>query len=429
MGMCDGAAGYLPHCLVGKEIKGGAAAAGNSAFESIANSFAKASESAVKAMATMWIKVEPPTLSTNSGPIHFLYTHEHYMVTLLAVLMTAVAGADMALRRNPKAGKNAAAGLARMAISSGTSITVLNLLVTGLHQYSEWIISRSLSCDSTDPASCSHSFGKAMFAMVSIGSVNPGTAAGVPAMVFAVSLLLLGSSFIQIILMIVRSAALILLAGTLPFAAASSGTEKGKAWFEKVCSWLLAWAFYDPVAATVYAVGFASVNTTHPSTMNQLSGCALIFLSIFTLPALMRLAVPAMSAVTSNEGSGAGAALASVGTTIATGAMSVKGGGSAGAGGARSRGGSEASGASGAQSTPVPNRRPAAPETAPSKEVPSGSTQTGGTTDGGPSGASAGGSPPGPSGASGSGNPSGPSGAQSAPAPRRTSEEGPSGSK
>ena len=106
---------------------------------------------------------------------------------------------------------------------------------------------------------------------------------------------------IQVILLLIRSAMLVLLAGTFPLAAAATNTEIGKTWFRKYCGWALAFIAYKPAAALIYAAAIKMISTTgaqgDDTLVQVLTGLMMLLLAIFALPALLRFAVPITAAV------------------------------------------------------------------------------------------------------------------------------------
>jgi hypothetical protein len=154
------------------------------------------------------------------------------------------------------------------------------------------------------------------------------------------------ASLIQIVLMLIRSAMLVLLAGTLPIAAAATNTEVGKAWFRKFCAWTLAFVAYKPAAALIYAAAIklneAGMSDSGNSLIQAMAGMMMLLLAIFALPALLRLAVPVTAAV-AGGGSASGSSVADPGGA-ATGAINI-GRSAAGGFGGGSRGGGGGGGA------------------------------------------------------------------------------------
>jgi hypothetical protein len=163
------------------------------------------------------------------------------------------------------------------------------------------------------------------------------------------------AAVIQVVLLLIRSAMLVLLAATFPLAAAATNTEVGKAWFRKYCAWALAFIAYKPAAALVYAAAMKMTEAgmtdgTGNGLVQALTGLMMMLLAVFALPALLRFAVPVTAAVAGGS-AGMGGGAADPGG-LATGAVSVgrsaiSGGTSSGGGGGSSSGGSSATGALG----------------------------------------------------------------------------------
>ena len=68
-------------------------------------------------------------------------------------------------------------------------------------------------------------------------------------------------SMVQAMLMLFRQAALIILAGVLPLAAAGSVAPLTRPWIRKVTAWMLALICYKPAAAAVYATAFTMIGS------------------------------------------------------------------------------------------------------------------------------------------------------------------------
>lgn len=171
------------------------------------------------------------------------------------------------------------------------------------------------------------------------GRAQSLVADGMPALLgITTGLSVILASLIQIILMLVRSALLVLLAGAFPLAAAATNTEIGRTWFKKFCGWSLAFIAYKPAAALVYA---AALKVAHDPAMSAgdavvraMTGMMMLLLAIFALPALLRFMVPVTAAVAGGS-AGMGSSVADPGG-LASGAINV---GSSGAGLGSSRGG------------------------------------------------------------------------------------------
>jgi hypothetical protein len=94
-------------------------------------------------------------------------------------------------------------------------------------------------------------------------------------------------SLVQAILMLFRQAALLILAGVLPLAAAGSIAPMTRTWVRKVAAWMLALICYKPAAAAVYATAFTMVGSGR-SPRTVLMGFVMMLLSVLMLPALLK---------------------------------------------------------------------------------------------------------------------------------------------
>src|SRR5699024_133640 len=100
----------------------------------------------------------------------------------------------------------------------------------------------------------------------------------------------------------------------LLIAAAGTNMKVGRQMWEKYAGWMLAFILYKPAAAAIYASAFhpitdlGSNDEVAPEMMDQfwgaLGGTVLLVLALFALPALMKLLVPATSAMVGAAGSG-----------------------------------------------------------------------------------------------------------------------------
>ena len=126
-------------------------------------------------------------------------------------------------------------------------------------------------------------------------------------------------SLVQAVLMLFRQAALVILAGVLPLAAAGSIAPLTRPWVRKVTAWMLALIFYKPAAAAVYATAFTMVGSGG-SRETMLMGFVMLLLSVLTLPALMKFFTWTTGTIASSGGGGQLLGAATVGA-IAIGAM------------------------------------------------------------------------------------------------------------
>lgn len=236
------------------------------------------------------------------------------------------------------------ASLIRALLASSAGLGAVVILLQVGDSYSRWVIDRSVSGGFTEGL-------KTLLVSRAAGDLQ--------IFVIVAGIIVLIVSLIQVCLLIVRSALSVLLAGTLPLAYSATNTQWGKQWSQKHASWLIAFVLYKPVAATIYAAAFkvtgsaltGKLEGAAESIVGLMSGLVLMVAALFALPAMMRLIVPAVGAVSASGAMFAGAAVGSaasgavnMGSRMAAKGGSSGGGGAAGASGAGGAGG----GASGA---------------------------------------------------------------------------------
>jgi hypothetical protein len=147
-------------------------------------------------------------------------------------------------------------------------------------------------------------------------------------MVMVLAIIALLAGLVQLFLLLLRNGLLVVLTGAWPTAAAASMTEAGSGMWRKTTGWLLALICFKPAAAICYAVALR-MTLTGDNGLEQASGVLLLVMAVLALPALVRLIVPAVSAI----GGASAGAVAAGGAVLATGAISAgRSGGSSGGG-------------------------------------------------------------------------------------------------
>src|SRR6266516_3106643 len=124
-----------------------------------------------------------------------------------------------------------------------------------------------------------------------------------PAVVVVFGVVAIVFSLAQAALMLFRQAALVILAGVLPLAAAGAVAPMTRAWIRKVAAWMLALICYKPAAAAVYAAAFAMIGSGR-GTRTVVMGFVMLALSVLMLPALMRFFTWTTGAVGTGGGGG-----------------------------------------------------------------------------------------------------------------------------
>jgi hypothetical protein len=333
-----------------------------------------AATQALNSLATFWVKPKTPvTLATttdgqtwtNTEPVQFLHNQVFELSLAIFTIAILVAGIRTAWEQRAQPLQHLLKAMLTFVMVSAAGTAVVQLLVAWSDAFALKIVQ-----DATNGAS----LGSALSSLVLTAGDGPDGSDKLPLLI---ALLLAQSvtiaSLIQVVLMLVRSAMLVLLGGTLPIAAAATNTETGQAWFKKYCAWTLAFIAYKPAAALIYAAAIklnhASMVDTSNSLVKVMTGMMMLLLAIFALPALLRFAVPVTAAVAGGS-AGMGSSVADPGGS-ATGAINVgrsafggssRGGGGGGglASGARSVGASAGGAAAGAAGVGLAAARKAA---------------------------------------------------------------------
>lgn len=307
--------------VICKSQEAGKAALGNVAGSVIqvwADAVYEAVGKALASVGTAWTTIETPPLTGDGGAavtVTFLQESLWYYTAGLAVLGVIIGGGKMAWQHRADAGRDVMTGLGTLTVVGVAAVTGVGLLTMSADGFAEWIIDRS-----TDGPGFAENITNLFATALKAGPLGAGIGA---LMTIIVGFAVIVGSLIQAMLMVARAGMLVMLAGTMPTAAAFTTTEAGKAMFRKAIAWTIAFILYKPAAAIVYATAFrltASDLLPDDGTglLSFLVGLMMMVLALVALPALMRFVVPAVAAVSSGGGGGA-----VVGGALATGAISL----------------------------------------------------------------------------------------------------------
>jgi len=316
-----------------------------SAVNAIAQSLADGLATVLKTVTTFWTKLDVPTMNTPGGPVVKLQHDVYWLQGFIVVASLLYAAGKMAISRDGKAAARAAGALMLTVVVTGLGLTAIDLVSSAGDSYSTWVINQSAGGDLSSRL---------------LAISNLSTMSGMAGLMIVFGILGIVAAFAQLGLLIARIGVLAVIGGTLPVTAAGTNTHMGRAWFQRILGWLIAFVVYKPVAATIYAGAFYLIGDGQDIT-SVMSGLVLLMLSVLALPALLRLITPAVNgAVNGDVGGGlalaAGGVLASGARMVAdrssskANAAGASGAASGGATGARltSAGGAGAGGAAGA---------------------------------------------------------------------------------
>jgi hypothetical protein len=229
-------------------------------------------------------------------------------VGVFGVVGLMIAAARMMWLQKADPMKEALAGLLRLVVVSGCAVAAISLLSTAGDNSSTWVLNQAV----TDSGQAS--FGSGLSAMGDLA--ERGTIA--PSLTIFVAMFSMLGFIVQLTLLIVRSALLVVLAGTLPMSAAASITPVGNQWFRKNVSWVIAFLLFKRIAAIVYGAAILAY-VSSDDLMGLVIGLVLMMLATLTLPALMRFVTPLVSSVGNLSTAAAIGAVA----TAATGAVAI----------------------------------------------------------------------------------------------------------
>jgi hypothetical protein len=299
-----------PACVAGNLVKSATSSVGSDVLSGIAQAVTDGVKWIVANTATWWLRIPSPNLADEPA----IAAMQRWLLPVTAAVAVAgviAAGARMALTRRANPLLDVTGGLLTLAAASTVGLAAATLLLKAGDAWSAWVLQ----------ASTGGQFTQRLILLLTLG----GNAA--PAAVLVFGLIAIVLSLVQAVLMLFRQAALIILAGVLPLAAAGSIAPMTRAWVRKVAAWMLALICYKPAAAAVYATAFTMIGKGG-SPQTTLMGSVMLLLSVLTLPALMRFFTWTTGTIASSAGGGQLLGAATVGA-IAIGAMRSSGGGSA----------------------------------------------------------------------------------------------------
>src|SRR6266568_923762 len=364
-----------PACrVVGHLIHAGAGSAAGGVLDALAQAIAAGVRWVVVNTATWWLQIPSPDLASEPAIARI----QQWLLPITAAVAAGgviAAGARMTLTRRANPLIDVTGGLLTLAAATTLGVTITTLLLKAGDAWSAWVLQQSTG-------------GHFMLRLELLMGLG-GNAASAVVVIFGIMAILL--SLVQAILMLFRQAALVILAGVIPLAAAGSIAPMTRAWVRKVTAWMLALICYKPAAAAVYAAAFTMAGSGRGA-RTTLMGFVLLVLSVLTLPALMKFFTWTTGAIGAPSGGGQLLGAATIGA-LAVGALRPGGGGSAqdqahyigSALGPPGGGGT----AGGPGATPPDGSGPSAPRPGPTLSGPGGAGPGGG----GPPGAAPGAAP------------------------------------
>lgn len=273
----------------------------NGLISGLAHSVHSAVASIVASSVDWW--VTGPSLNLTAEP--GIQAIQHWLLPItIAVAMGGMlaAAAKMTLTRKANPLVDVGTGLAILIVTTAIGVLLPTMLLRAGDAWSSWVLTQSAG---------GH-FGRRLTEVLSLDGGQPFAVIMFGAVAIVITIA-------QGVLMAFRQVAVIILAGVLPLAAAGSLTPSNRRWLRRTGGWMLAFIFYKPAAAAVYATAFTLVGRGH-DLRTITAGFAMIFLSLLALPALMKFFTWATVSV-ENSGGGGGLLGTALNGAIAVGAV------------------------------------------------------------------------------------------------------------
>jgi len=302
-----------PACaLITHAVTSAVSAAASDALSGLADAISDGVRWTVTNTATWWLRLPSPDLAAEPA-ITAIQSWLLPITATVAVAAMIAAGIRLVIARRANPLLDVTGGLLILAAATTLGTIVPALLLKAGDAWSTWVLQ----------ASTGGQFTQRLTSVLILG----GRAA--PAVVLIFGILAIVLSLVQAVLMLFRQAALVILAGVLPLAAAGSLAPLTRPWIRKITSWMLALICYKPAAAAVYATAFTMIGSgKNPRTV--LMGFVMLLLSVITLPVLMRFFTWTTGAIAGSGGGGQLLSAATIGA-IAVGAMRASPGRTGGA--------------------------------------------------------------------------------------------------
>ncbi|GIJ67948.1 hypothetical protein [Virgisporangium ochraceum] len=258
----------------------------SSVVDGLAGAISEAQSSLITATVTWWLYLPP----VDAGGAPAAQTLQQWMLPFAVLVVTGgILWQSLLLIINRKGEPllTIAKGLFTTAMWGAVSLAGVQLLLQACDAWTEWVLTAGLNCEPGlgQDVECKTDALSERIQTV----LTPAGFTSASVLIVIVSFFALLASITQAMLLLFRNGAIIVLAGMLQLAAAGSFTSATSNWLRRVLGWLLALTFYEPFAATTYAVAFMLIgDRDNTDTATWFTGAAMLVLSIIALPAMMK---------------------------------------------------------------------------------------------------------------------------------------------
>jgi hypothetical protein len=271
--------------------------------------------SAMKWAVLAWVRTPTPTVDSDSGAVAYLLAYTYPIAFVVATISLLFMTARLAWSQRGEDLVEIFKSLVTFVSVTTLGVAVVSALTVAGDGYSRWILESSLGVG-PNPSDTQLAERASELLHITSGTGVSGKAITGLTLVLGFGWLT-ATSVILIFLTWIRSVILALLAGGASVAAAAGMTPGGKQMLGKYGAWTLAWVTFKPATSTAMATGFWMFGTG--DALDMLGGIALIGMTIFMLPFLLRLFVP----MAASFGGGAGSAVGPLAAAGAAGAVPV----------------------------------------------------------------------------------------------------------
>jgi hypothetical protein len=230
------------------------------------------------------------------GPAQQLRGFMFPLTLILLVAGLTWQGIQMVVSRKGEPLLQAVKGVWNAALWGVIGIAGTQLVLRAGDSYSRWVLQQTIY--GGEPPVKPDAMGKALGAMM-----LPAKSVA-PFVMILIGLILLIAALVQVVLMVFREGAIVILAGMLQLSAAGTVTRGTNGMFSKTLSWSLSLAMYKPAAASVYAVAWMMMG--RGTGRDWIVGLGMFALSIVALPAMNKF----FTAIIGHTSAGGGGGLA-----------------------------------------------------------------------------------------------------------------------
>lgn len=281
--------------------------AATSAWEAVCKSFADATVSMLSGFADAFVRF--PNVDLSADGLRNVYGISLGVASLIAAILLLIQIGRTAFMHDGAPFAHAIIGLGKALLTFLATLSVTGAALVAADEASMFIVNRT--------------FGSATGLrdkLTSLFKWSPNMAPSLVLLLAIVGLVLITVLWTELLF---RNAAIAVLIGTSPIAAAGQVSEAAKAWWTKLATAVVQLIVLKPVIALVFSIGFTMLNGTQQDLNSLITGMLILLLAALAWPAIARF----FTFTTVHVGGGAG--LAGV-LGFAAGRASAGGGGPAG---------------------------------------------------------------------------------------------------